>query len=90
MATRLLKKHPIEMINDITNADEHYEATGFVLDCIVADGSCDDPLGDSAALKPKSIVRSEDGSILAVICTVRPRDLPGIECEEKQVLVSMT
>ena len=54
------------------SAEEHNEAAGFVLDCILDDGACDDELGNSAALRPTKIARMKDGSIRAVLCNVRP------------------
>ncbi|MHB8178976.1 MAG: hypothetical protein ACYDFS_02435 [Vulcanimicrobiaceae bacterium] len=86
----IAKKHLIAMISDIETADEQYEAAGFVLDCIIADGACDDPLGNSASLKPLKIARAEDGAILAVLCQVGPHGLKigDIAGTERQVLVT--
>ncbi len=64
--------HPFEMMRAITSDEEAYEAAGFVMDCVLADGTADDSLGDSAALKPTNIARAEDGRILSVLCAVRP------------------
>lgn len=67
---------------DIT-PEEHNEAVGFVLDCILANAECDDDLGDSASLRPIKIARTEDGTILAVLCKVRPRDTEMLTSDEQ-------
>ena len=85
------KKQHITTMRELSSEDEKFEAAGFVLDCILADAACDDPLGDSAALRPTLIARADDGSILAVICRVRPSDARGILGEssiEQQVLLT--
>lgn len=62
----------IGMMRKITSPEEHNEAAGFVLDCILANGMVDDPLGDTAALRPTDVVRDSDGKLLFVLCAVRP------------------
>lgn len=67
-----MKPQPMARFHAIASDDEAYEAAGFVLDCILADGSEDDELGDSAGLRPVEISRADDGSIQYVMCAVRP------------------
>jgi hypothetical protein len=65
--------HPsIGMMRRISSPAEQNEAAGFVLDCILSNGMIDDPLGDSAALRPTDVVRDSDGKLLFVLCAVRP------------------
>jgi hypothetical protein len=66
------------MMRKIETDEERYEAAGFVLDCILADGMVDDPLGDAASLRPTDVVRAPNGSLLFVLCVVRPCDSDGI------------
>ena len=68
----------------IESPKEAFEATGFVMDCILGHGSIDGHLGDTASLRPVELVRDESGAIKVVICTVRPcgvdKDLRGLLC----------
>ena len=82
------KKPLISIVSVIETDNERYEAAGFVLDCIIADGACDDPLGDSASLKPIQIARAEDGSIQAVLCNVAPHGLKIDDIVGTQVLIT--
>ena len=68
----------VRHITIISNAAEHYEASGFVMDVILADGSFDDQYGDSAHIHPVEIARDDKGIITAVLCEIRiPKELPG-------------
>ncbi len=74
----------------ISSDEEQYEAAGFVLDCILANGRGDDRLGDAAALTPTGVVRAENGSLLYVLCSVRPSNSDGLDAsvqDEGQVLI---
>jgi hypothetical protein len=74
----------------ISSDEEHYEAAGFVLDCVLANELADDDLGDASALRPTDVVRADDGSLLYVLCSVRPSSADGLPIaaeEATQVLV---
>jgi hypothetical protein len=80
----------IGMMRRITSDAEHNEAAGFVLDCILSNGMIDDPLGDSAALRPTDVVRDSEGKLLFVLCAVRPceaNQLSGLLAEDDNARV---
>lgn len=69
----------------IESPEEAFEATGFVMDCLLGYGSVDGPLSDTASLRPVELIRGDSGSIKVVICTVRPcgvdEGLRGLLCD---------
>lgn len=68
-------KQSFSQVKPVVSQEEGFEASGFVMDCILASGAqIDGHIGDKASLRPVDMVLDESGKIIAVVCIVRPCD----------------
>ena len=69
----------------IESPEEVFEATGFVMDCILGYPTIDSEIGDAASLRPIELIRDDVGAIKVVVCAVRPcgvdKGLQGMLCD---------